>query len=136
MKQRAEQAALDEPVLVAETPVELAIGVERRGDALQNPDQAREPAGSERKVSGADARRGGGPPVGRDWRGVDYCDAPVTTTLMSLIVVAAPSVARARRTYSPGFEKVAVTAALPESALAAGGLKATLAGPRQTNHDT
>ena len=94
-----------------------------------------ETARGKRKIGGAGARRVENAQVGGCRRRV-YCCAPVTTTLRSCTVVAAPSVARARRTYSPGFEKVAVTAALPESAAAAGGLNMTLAGPRQTNHET
>src|SRR5262249_48701397 len=81
-KEGAEQAALDEPVLVAESPVELAVGVERRGDALQNADQPGQAAGGERKISGTNAQRRG-VPGGGCRRRLDYCCAPVTTTLMS-----------------------------------------------------
>jgi hypothetical protein len=122
-------------VRVTETPVELGVGVERRGDAFEETENAGKGAGGKREITGPDAQRAGVASSG-GCRQRFYRCTPVTATLMSCSVVAAPSVARARNTYSPGVEKVAVTAALPESALAAGGLKVTPAGPRHTNHDT
>jgi hypothetical protein len=82
VKEGAEQPAFDEPVLVAEQPVELGVDVERGGDPFEDSDDAGEGARGERKIGGADAWRverariGGG-------RGRVYCRAPVTTTLVS-----------------------------------------------------
>src|SRR4051812_26484219 len=74
-------------------------------------------------------------PDSTPWRPV-YGALSATVSLCSCTVVADPSVARARRTYSPGLLKVAVKTAGPASAPAAGGLNRTAAGPRHTYHDT
>jgi hypothetical protein len=84
MEQRPEQAAFDEPVRVAEAPVELGVGVEERGDALEDADDAGEPARGEWQVAGSDPQRVDERALRRDGSVAPrYCCAPETDTLMS-----------------------------------------------------